>query len=367
MRYLILFCLSVPFVVFATECEIDADCGENERCNRMDFATDVPCRIDSDGNQDCPEPTPPPPGECIPGPITCDSDSDCPGISTCVEQPVTQNWQDCPAVPEGEDDSECRPEVIEEESISVCQFVPEPCTGEDVCGDGLVCTEIPSTCIDLTTSVVCPEGEECPEPEPVESACDDQEIESACFPQQIACAVDSECPSDWTCETIPVGGCGGSTPPSAMSAGSAGASSSNDSDGVPEPASGDDEAEEGEASENDGAPRQENEQENGEAQEIEDCPETVSRCMPAGYEHYFFGGASSSYGGDVALGDDDDTANTAQTGAPEGGSSDEEDEADTTPTADSDSGCDCSTGKDSGLNSLWALVLLGAVFRRRLA
>ncbi len=157
-----------------------------------------------------------------------------------------------------------------------------------------------------------------------------------------------------------------------MSGGSSGSSgSSNGSEGVPqpEPEDGDEgDAQDSDESEGEGAPPQMQERNPDESELIEEeCEEvTASVCMPAGYEHYFYGSPSASSETSVPLGnsnpDNEDTAATS--GAPDP-DADTEESGDAAPTADSDSGCDCSIATSNGLNSLWALLLMFAGFRRR--
>lgn len=380
MRHILLLMLCLPGMAFAVECESDSDCGENERCQRMDIAIGAPCSIDSDGNEDCPEPPEPEPGDCVPGPIACESDAECPGISSCVEEPGGFDTQDCAPAEDGEE-VDCEPVTTQSEPVSSCQFVPESCTESSDCAEGLTCMPTDAGCIDSQPAVDCAEGEDCPEVEIEEEGCGHIDDSAYCMPEAIECETDSQCPTDWTCETLVTSaGCGSSSTPidggtaePAMSGSSSGSSgSSNGSEGVPQPEPEDDDegdAEGSDESDGEGAPPQMQEREPGSSEvvEEEECEEvTVSLCMPAGYEHYVDAPSPASGETGIPLGtsnpdnEDEDTGATSEAANP-----DSEENTDAAPTDDSDSGCDCSTGTNTGLNSLWALLLAFAGLRRR--
>jgi hypothetical protein len=379
MRHLLLLMLCLPGMAFAVECESDSDCGENERCQRMDIAIGAPCSIDSDGNEDCPEPAEPEPGECVPGPIPCESDAECPGISSCAEDPLgLMDVQDCAPAEDGEE-VDCEPVTTQSEPTSFCQFVPESCTETSDCAEGLTCTPTDAGCVDSEPAVDCAEGQDCPEPETEQEGCGAIDDAAYCVPEIIECEADSECPTDWSCETLVTSrGCGSSSTPidgettePSMSGGSSGSSgSSNGSEGVPQPEREDDDegdAEDSEQSEGGGAPpqMQERDPQESDVVEEEECEEvTVSWCMPAGYEHYFDGAGSASTETSVPLENsnpDNDDARATGEGAEPGTQA----SGDVAPTDESDSGCDCSTATHTGLNSVWALLLLCVGFRRR--
>ena len=227
-----LLLLGVPLTSYAQECTEQSDCRDDEEC--LLYATPVLCMVDEEGNEVCEEPGEPW-GECVPTPIDCVEDSDCPSHLICGssghgrdEPGATSSGSsgssgsaESPGSPESSD------EFIEEDS----QPVP-PCEGED-CGDPLPEPEVeegPTQCvydhIECEAASDCPanfechiyEGEEdcavsnvavdCPEDdvdcEPfVEEEVDCGDVEPIsygyCQPVEIECESDEMCPSDWTC------------------------------------------------------------------------------------------------------------------------------------------------------------------------
>ena len=366
MYRIILLSLFLPSLVLATDCETDADCGEHEFCQRFDVAVGAPCSIDEDGNEDCPEPSnASSTGECVPGPISCETDEDCPGISSCVERAGGIQQMDCP----DDDDSEepCDGEPVEEPATRSCEYVPVDCQTDDDCGEGLACEDVTPPCApNLVATPACPEGEDCPEPEPApqNDTCDDQEQVFQCMPQQIECETDAECPSEWSCETIVVGvscsgsSSGGSTPgepvePTESMMGE----SSQGSDGGAPPA--EDREDDDESSEDSPEPPQ------TEEVTTEDCvEESMMICVPEGYEHYQGSPLGASASGPSGSGDVSSQSGPSDTEeSSDNGSSADGGEA---PSDSSDeSGCDCSVADNTGLGSLWAFVLLLGCLPRR--
>lgn len=361
-KYLLIAGLLVPNVLLATECENDSDCGEHEVCSRADVAVSAPCYVDEDGNEICPEPSHSISGECVPGPISCETDEDCPGISSCVERPGGTTVNDCP---EDQGDEPCDPGPFELPPTRSCEYVAADCETDADCGEGLGCADVTPPCASIgITRPECADGEPCPEPEEVPEAddCEDQTPVFQCMPQQIACETDEQCPSDWSCESMVVGvACSGS-----------GGSSSTPGEPV-EPIDGEAGSSSGGGA---GAPPQSNEDEdeapsdNQEAQQesssSEDCvEEVVMYCMPEGYEHYqsgpgFAEPVPASGGGSATA----STGGGAEGGESEPSDTDERDDnATSSDNESSDSGC--SVGTSSGLGVVWAFILCTGLVRRR--
>ena len=366
-KYLLIAGLLVPNVLLATECENDSDCGVHEVCSRADVAVGAPCYVDEDGNEICPEPSHSISGECVPGPISCETDEDCPGISSCVERPGGTTVNDGP---EDEGSEPCDPGPCEEPATRTCEYVPAACQTDADCAEGLACTDVTPPCVSDRRSVPdCAEGDDCPEPEEVPEAedCTTQEPVFQCMPQQINCETDDQCPSDWTCESIVVGaacsgsGGSGSSPgepveptDSDASEPSDGESGSSSGGGAP-PQSGED---------GDEVPS-DNEEEQQEPWTNDPCvEEVVMFCMPEGYEHYQGGPGRAesipvSGGGDAAS-----TGGGAEGGGSEPSDTDERDDnATSSDNESSDSGC--SVGTSSGLGVVWAFILCTGLVRRR--
>ena len=216
-------CLIAPMAAWSMACQTDDDCAANFYCQRVEST--VPCSIDADGNEDCPETEVSGDGECVPGVISCMDDEDCPGISTCHEE-ISRETTDC-APAEG--DEACMPD----ENVQVsrfCRFEPSPCGDGEACDVGLSCQEFEQPCIQV--SVACPEGEDCPQPEPVD--CDDDVVQ-LCVPEVQPCQADMDCAEGWSCESIVETTCSGSGAIPADGAASMGASGGGEGSDTPTP------------------------------------------------------------------------------------------------------------------------------------
>ena len=361
MRFSFILLLSamVPSLAFAMECRSDADCGEHFYCMIRDAA--VPCSVDPDGNEDCPEPEGRGVGECVPGPISCEDDGDCPGISTCIEE-VSVSTMDC-----ADDGEPCEPVEVEE-VIRTCGFEAAECEESADCAEGFRCQQFDQPCPRI--AIACPDGADCEPPEPQE--CPEDTV-GRCVIDEIPCDSDDACLAGWRCQSIETTTCddGGSRP---ISAGSSMASSGG-RPGAPqssEPAEGDEPGAEDEPGADDVPEPQEPEREPGEPVDNDadvDLPEgdgcvteTRQLCAPEGYEHYL-GGANAFASGDgesVIGGDGDqrDLPASQEAGA---------DSASSSPnSSSSDSGCDISASNTtSGRSFLGTLFILLAVRRLR--
>lgn len=191
---------------FAQECTTDADCAEGDYCSMapcvgMDCDPDDPnCEI-----PECPET-----GICSnemyeSGPTECTTDADCGAGFICESMGASDCAQ--PPCPEGE---EC-PEVdCTTEEFFACVPDRNACASDADCAEGLQCETYSYEQCSGGTDVVCPEGEECPEPEPVEEACETV-TESYCIPPYLgACEVDADCGPGFTCEEEEMCSCSGS-------------------------------------------------------------------------------------------------------------------------------------------------------------
>lgn len=308
----------------------------------------------------------------------CTSDADCAegyacelvGASACADSP--------PCIP-GE---ECvEPEPCEPEEEYACLFVPPTCATDADCEAGLVCETYDSYDCSVS-SPACPEGAECPEP--VEEDCT-EESESYCVPPYFAaCSEDADCGPGFACVADEVCSCGGSTGGGSTDSGGGSTDpvpapdmpdSPQDKDGedcgceptgefycelIPVECTSDADCGEGLSCVT------------GPADDVictatpdgdESCDEpseTVSYCIPDGYEDYLDAGLGGR-GESVAA--DDDSLDGGGTSAPtseeaqNGASSDGDDEA---------SGC-AATGSAGGSGWLMALAMLGLIRRRRSA
>ncbi|MGC6417663.1 MAG: MYXO-CTERM sorting domain-containing protein [Bradymonadia bacterium] len=361
-------CLMAPIAAWSMACQSDDDCAANFYCQRAEST--VPCRIDADGNEDCPETQVSGDGECVPGVISCMDDEDCPGISTCHEE-ISRETTDC-APAEGNEG--CAPE----ENVQVsrfCRFEPSPCGDAGACDDGLVCRAFEQPCVQV--SIACPEGEDCPEPEPVE--CDEAPVE-LCVVQEQACERNEDCAAGWSCESITRTTCssGGTVPADgAGSMGSSGSSDGMDAPPQPEPAPSPDEPED--AGDEDDEPSQDSDPHNdgmgdgappregglpGPDEPIDNDCETivVQLCMPAGHQHYLgseFGSEVDAVDGSAEGGRSLDNGNAQPTGAEDSGAS-------AGPSGgSSDSGCSAAASHSSPTMPLFAVLGLLIGLRRR--
>ena len=295
----------------APECETDADCEDG-------FACEVTASLSCPGSPPCPEgeECAEPPEceeeefrECVRAPIDCETDADCPSYLSCVtDEPPTI----CTVEPGGEEECE---EPDREDLSSFCEYVPIDCETDGDCPDDFECISFGQS--DCAT-IACPEGEECPEPE-----CDESEA-FACVPRQIECDTDADCPSEWACVTFESGSCSGS------------------GEVAPDDGGEGDSGEGGEGGQDEQEPERED----------EDCEvETISACIPPGFEEGIGGGA------DLA-GERQDDSNGDEEGGPTSG--------DDEPSVDEeDSGCSVAAGQSGGSALFLLLAGLAFVLRRR--
>lgn len=192
--------------VSAQDCASDADCGEGFVCDIWaSGGAPIDCTVDSENNESCFGEDPVEEyGECVRGPVECDSNEDCPSGLTCVfagvpepaPAPDCAEGDDCPennGLWEGEDPA---PEV------GYCEWIPQACGSDADCGEGFECQVIGSS---DCAAPACPPGEDCPDID-----CEPVAEESACVPREIECDTDAQCPSDWSCVTFSAGYCEGS-------------------------------------------------------------------------------------------------------------------------------------------------------------
>lgn len=258
----------------AQDCNTDADCGEGFHCESYgETCSFAP-------GQEEPECDAPDGGYCVRTPVTCDTDADCGyawlgcQASYGGDEPPsvgTDNGADEAFCPEEEcgapeptepGPSYCAPKEITCEADSDCPADFE-CTVYATSGGGSDCA-----------APACPEGEECE----VDFSCEEREpapVEEyrACAPREITCNADNDCPSDWTCLTESYGYC----------TGSGGA--------APEPG-------------DDFAPDQDRE-----APEDNCFEETISRCIPAGYDYYSYAYDTAGSGNGEATGEPREDSN----------------------------------------------------------
>lgn len=209
---------------FAIPCETDADCDEGQYC-----VWDDDCACPGDGSECvCP-------GECADfgdGPIDdaeCASDADCPGGFICeISTEEICMGMGCPPGEDCPDEEFC-----EEYSYAMCVPDFSPCSDDADCSDGLVCLTYEYTeCEDTAAMPPCPEGEDCPEPEPREEPACETVSESFCAPPYVApCATDSDCGEGFACVPEEVCWCSGSS-----GGGSSGSSGGSSGGGAPDPA-----------------------------------------------------------------------------------------------------------------------------------
>jgi len=197
----------------AQECTTDADCGEGEYCSPTPCPA-IDCDPDDPSCPECPET-----GVCMDDlevARECTTDADCGAGLVCESVGGT----DCavPACPEG---MEC-PEVdCTSEEIFACVPDRSACASDADCAEGLQCeTYTYEQCSGGGSVPPCAPGEECPEPEPVETECETI-TESYCLPPYLGtCTADADCGPGFTCEEYENCGC--------TSSGDSGSSGSSD-------------------------------------------------------------------------------------------------------------------------------------------
>lgn len=193
----------------AQECESDSDCDDGYECELPGFAcAEGP---NGEGREECEEQRENLTGECVRAPIACEEDADCPGVLTC------ESWGSDSAVPctvDEEGNEDCpEPEVVEEESY--CGWRPADCDEGTACAEGFECVlDSHSGFAEDDCAEVCDSenncSSDCGDPEPQEDPAPES---GSCYPQEIECDTDAQCPTDWTCYTLAYEECsgGGST------------------------------------------------------------------------------------------------------------------------------------------------------------
>lgn len=220
-------------MLIADRCETDDDCAEYYTCKKESFGMGEACATPAYPESDMP------PcasrsieyeskyGSCEPGPIDCESNSDCPSPLTCVEFPSSGAcWES------SDGQSGCSETTVEKH----CEFEPPSCETDDDCEADSECVEVGSStdCGEtfVTTSRAatppidagasqdmpivppCAEGdEECtngdpevdggtpdiePEPVPIMPDCETV-TKKICFPKRVDCTDDDQCAPGETC------------------------------------------------------------------------------------------------------------------------------------------------------------------------
>lgn len=244
--------LAVPAVsasAFAEdECATDSDCPAGYACEEMGWGA-CPGMPPCPDGEECPEPPPCEEGSewvCVPAPVECATDSDCPDDLGCV----TFRWEECsgggarPTEPSDAGGSEDTPDAgssgSDEDGSSdpddgeewTCETVEQSycapawvgaCEVDADCGEGFSCVqaEICSCSGGGSTDVPPVPGEdsggssgggtpgdagtpEAPEGDEGRDFDDDCSCEPSgefyCQVQEIECGDDADCPGGWTCE-----------------------------------------------------------------------------------------------------------------------------------------------------------------------
>ena len=373
--------LSAPFNAYAMECSSDADCGEGEYCEQIPVPSAAPCFIDEDGEEVCEEELIDEEevlGFCEERPIECMEDSDCPSHLSCgwAAEPASGSSSSgssgfAPAPPEMEGEAmpdqedegvsaeDLPPETDEpnpepEDESMMCVFVPVECESDNDCAMNFHCETSTISVGCAAPEVICEEGEDCVEVEPVD--CDEEEYtESLCVPNEIECDNDEACPSDWRCRELVEFSCDSdditvSTPDSDESTDSA-------ERRVPAPEEDSEEAVEVDLPEN-------------------NCEETVrSLCVPAGL-HGGYVSARGELSNNNTNENEESGPSDNETGSSNGNGQNEEEESASEPstegnnssnndTVEDEGGCDAQSNQQSSWMLIFALAALA--FRRRLA
>ena len=417
-QFTIVCMLISPIYVGAQTCESDSDCAENYHCDQPISATI--CLVDEENNETCETPTPEP-GECVPGPIACESDDECPGISECVFGPDTT-----PAPPCSSEDEECPERLQTEPEQAYCEYVPAECDENTPCAPGLECNFFDTPCAEPAPAPAqdCAEDEECPVPEPADPSCETSTM-GACYPALTECETNDDCVDGWSCtETVEYecstsgsGASGGASSDASepmevdatdeasssdedqMDSSGAGGASGSDASGNSSGSADSMAPEDGDSAASEDADADEPMTEDGEVEGVEDessdcVPQIRQICQPAGYEHYSNGpiGRTDTYDeadssgpgtatdsdepGDIEEPNNDDGAPAGETG---GDADAEDDEAENDTTDDSDdasddtsgtnedsaSGCDCTTMPNAPLPVWFGFLGLPLLIRRR--
>lgn len=211
--------LALPGLASAVPCTTNADCAEGELCESSGSCP--PCPGDGTPCDDTCTTT----SECVgytseapavAGPA-CATDADCPYGFGCMELQVGAVACDCACANCPPDMPDCPPcecppcDEVPTTNELRCVFVAAACDTDADCAGGFACTG-QEVCSGGGSACACPgcePGVECPPcdcPPPVEPPPDSCVTVSAwCLPPQIACQDGAACPTDWTCEQIPMG------------------------------------------------------------------------------------------------------------------------------------------------------------------
>lgn len=327
----------------------------------------------------------------------CASDSDCPTDSTCAKN----QWSSgCAASPGGEM-PECE-ETSGEDEFGVCVQQPKPCESDEECGEYLSCVTSSTgscsvssdgerTCEEVSTESYCGEkttscatNSDCPrefECVQAETLCLDFECpedggecgtcsaegERECRPKEIACEMDDECPSDWSCwgavDYECSGGDGATSVGGAPSVG--GATSQPDRSGSSDPGAGGKAAEDAAAP----APPPRDTDKDGES-ESESCVEVpaIGFCYPNAWNGINLGGGGR---GDAAAGELQETDDGSGPVAPNVDKDGDVPPADEAGESEEESAFEggCSVSPTSPNNTGWWLAVLFVLpgLRRRFA
>lgn len=221
--------LLAPLTASAKTCTADAECNPNQKCESVGSSGGVDCPPCPAGAKCEPCAAPEPAKEikeCVDQPIACNTDADCPSYLACTAEPAPDVTCACAA----EDGSKCPPcePAPAPSGKKICTYVDRKCTSDADCGAGFACeTSEMGTC--SGEAPACPPNADCPPPG--EPNCTTEKV-SRCALKITECKQNSECPTDFSCETVTEGSCGGSS-----GGGSSGGSGTRPSDGTDVPPS----------------------------------------------------------------------------------------------------------------------------------
>lgn len=215
--------LALPGLASAVPCTTNADCAAGEVCEMSGACPPcpgdgTPCDDTCSTTSECVAYTSE--GPAVAGP-TCATEADCPYGFGCMEVEVGGTGCDCVCAECPDPNVECpcdcggcteQPPVAELR----CVFVAAACDTDADCAGGFECAEEQVCSSGGSTECVCPGCDpatgECPPcdcPPPADPAPDQcVTVAGWCMPPQIACADGAACPTDWTCEQIPMGSSG---------------------------------------------------------------------------------------------------------------------------------------------------------------
>lgn len=171
------------------ECMNDDDCPEGFECEKGASAPGCdpsggPCGDAGVRIEDT--------GTCHAVPILCEADADCPEGLVCEEGGGTGA---CTSSRDG--GTHCEPLKPAEKE---CEYQPVECKSDDDCEPDFACTVFGTIEECSGGGSVCPDGEECPAPEP--DRCTSRDIK-VCFPERVDCTNDGDCAGDWRCVEVP--------------------------------------------------------------------------------------------------------------------------------------------------------------------